>query len=295
MRLPQTPPPHGEYLSAYWSADLTGSPTRAPFPVVACRAMPRPADRVADFAPITLDQVSDADLMRRIDRKFLLGASHLPDLLDRCLSDYRILEVRGNRLRGYLTRYFDTPDLALYSAHHAGRLPRSKVRTREYLDTGERYLEVKRRVNTGRADKSRLPIPTGVAIPLDRLDDLAADLPDGFRESLREVLTVAYTRITLVHRTAPERMTVDIGLRLTTGERTATHPSVAFIEVKQSRWGGSPSVAVLRALGAQEGSISKYCLGVVSLMDGVRTNLFKEAAARVHRIGAGEDVLVTAQ
>jgi len=249
-----------------------------------------PADRVTEFAPISLDQVSDAELLRRIDRKFLLEEAGLRDLLGGCLGEYRVLEVGGNRLRRYLTRYFDTPDFALYHAHHAGRLPRSKVRIRQYLDTGERYLEVKRRTNTGRADKARLPIPADATAPLDLLDGLAPDLSLATRDSLREVLTVAYTRITLVHLTAPERMTVDIELELTAGDHTAAFPSVAFVEVKQSRWGGSPSIGLLRELGAQEGSISKYSLGVASLIDGVRTNLFKEAAARVHRIGAAEDV-----
>jgi hypothetical protein len=256
--------------------------------------LPRATERVSEFEPITLDQVSDADLMRRIDRKFLLNDRDLPDLLDDCLGEYRILEVGGRRLRSYLTRYFDTPDLALYHAHHAGRLPRFKVRIREYLDTSERFLEMKRRTNTGRADKSRALITDEVSHALDLLGELSAEVTPGFTKSLREVLSVAYTRITLVHRTALERLTVDVDLRLTAGERTITYPNVAFIEVKQHQRGGSPSVALLRELGAREGSISKYCLGVIDLIEGVRTNLFNEAAAGVHRIGATEDVHVHA-
>src|SRR5688500_9872946 len=81
-------------------------------------AMSHIADRAARFSAITLDELSDADLMRRIDRKFLLNDRDLSGLLDGCLDDYRILEVSGTRLREYLTRYFDTPDLALYHAHH---------------------------------------------------------------------------------------------------------------------------------------------------------------------------------
>ena len=275
-------------------ADVTLTSLRPGAAGVLSRAMPSALDRATEFAPITLDQLSDAGLMRRIDRKFLMNDRDLRDLLAGCLGEYRILDVTGSRSRGYLTRYFDTPDLMLYRAHHSGRLPRSKVRIREYIDTGERYVEVKRRTNTGRVDKARLRISSDMSMPLDWLAGHVDDLPLAMLDTLREVVQVTYTRLTLVHGTVPERMTVDVGLALTAGDRTVTYPSVAFVEVKQHQWGGSPSIARLRALGIREGSISKYCLGVADLIDGARTNLFNEAAARVRRIGATEEIHVHA-
>ena len=66
--------------------------------------------------------------MDRVDTKFLLPAVSAPGILASLADGYRVLEVSERRLSRYSTRYFDTPDLRLYHAHHAGRGRRYKVR-----------------------------------------------------------------------------------------------------------------------------------------------------------------------
>ena len=59
------------------------------------------------------------------------------------------------RLHHYQTVYFDTVDLALYTAHHDQRRNRYKVRSRRYVDSSQAFLEVKHKVNSNRTIKSR--------------------------------------------------------------------------------------------------------------------------------------------
>jgi hypothetical protein len=240
-------------------------------------------ETAARFERIALDELGDAALMRRVDRKFVVPAGCVEALLATCVGAYRVLEVNGMRLSRYATRYFDTPELALYHAHHADRAPRAKVRIREYVDTGQRFVELKRRTNTGRTHKSRVSLNGAAAAALDALRDLPEFPATGLARSdmLGAVLDVDYTRITLVHRTAPERVTVDLNVALSHGARIMRYHGVAFAELKQPRIGPSPFVDALRSVGAREGAISKYCLGVASLVDGAKTNRFKPALARL--------------
>ena len=75
-----------------------------------------------------------------MDTKFMVPAKEVVRILTRLDGDYRALEVDGVRVRGYRSLYFDSPDLALYNAHHGGRLPRYKVRVRSYRESNEHFL-----------------------------------------------------------------------------------------------------------------------------------------------------------
>jgi hypothetical protein len=242
----------------------------------------------AGFEGIGLDQLRQDSLMQRVDRKFAVPATRVADILSACHDDYRMLEVGGSRLRRYLTRYFDTPELALYHAHHAGRLPRSKVRIREYLDSGDRYLEVKRRSNTAQTSKWRVLLRRDDDRPLDSHALLPRIVPDDVIANLTEVLSVAYVRMTLVHASEAERITVDVGLEVSTGYRAVRYSGMALVEVKQAHRGGTPSVARLRACRGRESSISKYCLGVVTLIEGAKTNRFKHSVVQLARLGSDD-------
>jgi hypothetical protein len=234
------------------------------------------------FEPVALAELRESTLLERVDRKFVARASQLAGLLLATRPDYRVLEVNGLRCHRYLTRYFDTPALACYHAHHAGRLPRAKVRIREYQDSGERYFEVKRRSNTGKTSKARVLLAAGVSGG-DELRRLAADAVPDLGADLHEVLDVAYTRITLVHATNIERVTLDLNLCVSAGVRVVPYHATLFVEVKQARRAASPFVDALRAHRIRERSMSKYCLGVVSLVESAKTNLFRRAVRRLQQ------------
>ena len=200
-----------------------------------------------------------------------------------------MLEVSGRRLSRYSTRYFDTPDLRLYHAHHAGRARRFKVRVRTYVDSEARYLEVKLRSNRGRTTKQRVSLAHDLLDPMQRLE--LEDLL-GIRETLsprelRESMVVDYTRLTLVRGDSPERITLDFMLRFSRGSENRCYPGVVVAEMKQPRRVRSPFVEAVRAGGVRAGSFSKYCLGVAALAPEARTNRFRGALRRLETTDGG--------
>lgn len=257
---------------------------------------PTPADplaavgrAVASLAPIGLAGLASAALMDRVDTKYLLPADRVPALLLGAGSAYRVLEVEGRRLSRYHTRYYDTDDLALYHAHHRGRALRHKVRVRSYVDLGHHYLEVKRRANTGRTTKARVRLPEHEAAA-DALSALARDplrpvAPAEPAHALRPTVDVAYTRVTLVHRTLAERVTLDLALTVRGRDGEATFPALATVEVKQARRGHSAFADALRRAGGRAESMSKYCVAVATCDDRARVNRFRPLLHAIHRIG----------
>ena len=113
---------------------------------------------IAEFDPISLEEMDNVKLQDRVDTKYVLGAAELDDVLKAMLPDYRLLEVKGVRGTNYRSLYFDTPDLKHFQDHHNKRTFRVKVRFREYVGSGLTFLEVKRKTGTGRTDKARMKV-----------------------------------------------------------------------------------------------------------------------------------------
>ena len=242
---------------------------------------------LAALQPVTLEQAQSAALMDRIDTKYVLPSLLVPDVLSACGDEYRVLEIDGARASRYSTLYFDTPELLFYRRHHAGHLNRHKVRIRTYEDTGAHFLEVKRKDNHRRTTKSRVAVRTCTPAELALLCDAAFQqiLPPTPAERLEPVLRVDYRRITLVNKTSAERVTLDFMLRFTRGRDTTAFPALVIAEVKQARRNPSVFRELMRTQHVREGAMSKYCLGVATLIDGARANRFKPAIRRMVRTG----------
>jgi hypothetical protein len=260
-------------------------------------AAPRPTERsvspglleaVERIEGVPLEETQSVALLDRTDTKYILPLERIPGLLAGCASDYRVVEVAGNRFCGYSTRYFDSDDLFFYRQHHDGRGHRHKVRIRTYEESGIHFLEVKQRNNHGRTAKSRVPVGSRLAHELDRLDDhVFADLAlPVTRDALHPVLRVDYTRVTLVSRHDVERVTVDLMLRYAAGTAMAAFPGIVVVEIKQARRAPTPLRQALRALRVPEGGISKYCLGVAKLRPDARSNRFRPVVRRMTEMGA---------
>jgi hypothetical protein len=239
------------------------------------------------FEGVALEDLGDMASSDRIDTKFLVPLIQLPTILESCAPAYRMLEVEGRRPSRYRTLYFDTPALALYHAHHSGRLPRHKVRLRAYEDTGTRFLEIKQKTNKRRTLKSRFVLPKSVP---DAAAVLAVDPGEALGQllswgHLRPVLTVEYTRLTLVAKCGMERVTLDLVPSFRTGGARRSLPAVAIVEVKREAHGRSRALEVVRGLRLREASLSKYCIGVATLHPAAKRNRFRETIRSIERMG----------
>ncbi|MDF7818807.1 polyphosphate polymerase domain-containing protein [Runella sp. MFBS21] len=227
------------------------------------------------YEPISLAEMDGVKLMNRTDAKFLVPLSMLSSILDDLRPHYRLLEIEGQRMCDYQTLYFDTPDLQFYHEHQAGRFNRYKIRQRNYVQTDVSFTEVKFKNNKGRTIKTRIPIkkvtPT---IGEETQAFLRRQTP--FEPSLlTPVLWVDYTRLTLVSRTTAERLTLDLNLSFRNDSTRKSYEQLVIAEVKQDSLKHSMFLDLMKRYQLRQGSLSKYCLGVISLNEAVKQNRFK--------------------
>jgi hypothetical protein len=232
--------------------------------------------RLGAFESISLAQTNElAGLMRRVDTKYVIRPDQLEHILQEWVLTHRVLEIENKRIFHYHSIYYDTPALDLYHAHHAGAGSRVKFRVREYTDTQLSFYEVKQRSNKGITDKQRLRLRESV-----QLSGLITHAQQQYARNLRqdnmqEALQVDYDRITLVAKDREERITIDLNLVYRAEGREISFPDRVIIEVKHGRGKQSPERDRFRRFGVRAGSISKYCLGILSLYPHVKQNRFK--------------------
>lgn len=111
---------------------------------------------VPQWEPVSLPElVNTAELLTRVDRKYLLREHDAFETLARAATGSRVLEIEKNRIFRYESVYFDTPDHLSYRLTALSRRRRFKLRTRCYVDTGGTYLELKTKNGRGATTKER--------------------------------------------------------------------------------------------------------------------------------------------
>ncbi len=228
------------------------------------------------FEPVSLEEIKAARLQKRMDTKYLFHESLLPDILRDLADDYNILEVDGLRMQRYKTRYYDTPDFELYRQHHNGQRDRFKLRVRSYLNSDLDFLEVKRKDNHDRTQKSRLP---AVESPMEESPKIKSFLQKTF--PLNEHIYIpkivnSFYRIALVSKHDQERLSIDFDIRFLSSTTQFALPGVVVAEVKQPRFSvRSAFIQHMRDAGRRPTSFSKYCVGVALAYPQLKRNNFK--------------------
>ncbi|MDO4260414.1 MAG: polyphosphate polymerase domain-containing protein [Actinomycetaceae bacterium] len=245
----------------------------------------------ADLSPISLEQLNrSAALLTRVDRKYILYADELPEILEAMSVDVRILDINGRRSHSYSSTYFDTDDLLSFRGTAHPRRRRFKVRTRTYSDSGQAYLELKTRGKGGATVKERVAIPLGVAQSgrlspaMRRWVDTHIDplVYEGVADYLSPTLLGNYQRATLLI-SGGGRATIDAELEwhlLAAGlEASREHLSLPEMVIVETKSGASPSSfdELLWQSGHRPARISKYATAMAAMVNGLPSN-------RWHRI-----------
>ena len=241
------------------------------------------------FAPISLAEMDGVKLMNRVDTKYLTDRTTLADVLrDAAAAGYRVLVADGSRISPYDSIYFDTDALRMFTDHRNQKLRRQKVRTRAYVNSGEAYLEVKRKNNQGRTKKKRTGIPMA-DLPDFRNNDAACRYLAGHSDfearELLPTLETAFLRITLVNPDLTERLTIDTDLRFKnfrTGLETSLGDAV-IIELKQGGRGASAMKGILLDHRVKVARLSKYCIAVTLTDPSARAGRFKEKVRLIEK------------
>lgn len=229
-----------------------------------------------------MDEVA---LLDRHDTKYIFNREELLTLLPLLRRDYYVLEVLGKRASAYMSLYFDSEKLDFYSLHQRGKKNRVKIRMRKYVDSELTFLEIKLKNNKNRTVKSRMEIED-ISESLSPADMAFINETAGKQEELKPQVYNEFNRITLVHKTEPERLTLDIGLSFSVpnGKRNPLEELV-IAELKQDVVNRYSTFAQLaKKMMIRPERISKYCLGIALLIDDVKKNQIKEKLLRIAKL-----------
>jgi hypothetical protein len=248
------------------------------------------APDLSEFDPVSLEELenSEARLMSRKEKKFLMTLDQCRGLLSDLKDNYRVLEIGNSKIGRYETVYYDTDTFMMYLQHHNGRAHRYKVRSRFYCSTNKTFLEVKERKNTGRTVKKRLE--TGAAGPLTE------EKPAEFLKNVipyditmfHPVLSTIYSRVTLVSKDLVERMTLDLSLSFRNKETGYVLPGIVVGEIKYNGpLSCSRAFSGLKQRGIRKTRFSKYCIGVSFLYSQQKQNRFKQLHMKIDTLAGG--------
>lgn len=233
-------------------------------------------DILSTYAPATPQLLDSRRLLKRTDTKFLFNRQHLTTLFSTLSRDYALLTMSHSVWQEYSSDYFDTDDLQMYNDHRRGRRIRQKVRLRHYLDREMTFLEVKNKRRSKETIKfrSRLPFLTRQLSELDQRFLKKAGAPPNL--CMEPKLSSVFRRITLVGLKTIERVTFDLGLKVSNQQSSHRFRQAIIAEVKQTRFSPtSPIMLGLRACGIRPSRASKYCIGTMTLNNNIRSNRLK--------------------
>lgn len=242
------------------------------------------------MAPITLKEMKAVRLMNRVDDKYLINRRQLMELLERIAPQYFVQRIDGEALAPYHTLYFDTEDLAMYTAHHNRKLNRQKLRVRCYRSNQTTFFEIKNKNNKGKTNKIRIPIETEL---FDRCLDVAEVREFLQKESpypidtLRDQLENSFRRITLVDKGMHERVTIDSEIQFKNHTSGIDYDLSPLVVMEVKREVGGPSTAIDKALmdmRIHPKRMSKYCIGTALTAPNAKVNRFKDKLRYIERV-----------
>ena len=250
------------------------------------------ASCLPDFPPISLEEMREVRLMDRVDTKYVTNETVLLQILAEAnRQGYRALESVCGKIQPYDSIYFDTGCMDMYRDHHNRRLVRQKIRTRQYLHSGDTYLEIKKKNNKSRTKKKRMAIPAAAFRDYreEPVMNRFVEEYSGYRpEQLHPCLETVFNRITLVNAAKTERVTIDSSLRFVNVANSVESDlgNAVVIELKQEGRAASGMKRILLDLRVKPLRMSKYCIGTALTDPQVPNHRFKLKIRKINKIAA---------
>ena len=236
------------------------------------------------FETITLSEMDDVKLMSRTDTKFVFNFLRLPEFLEKLSRFYKVLLIDGNLIHDYKSLYFDTEDRKFYIEHHNRRVNRNKIRFREYVGSGLTFLEIKLKNNKGKTIKKRI-----------KVDSISEEITEQQQKYIHKIIGypievsakqwINFSRVTFVHKTQKERLTMDINLTFNNKKDEGDLKNIVIAEVKQERMSRSSDfMRIAKEMSILPMRLSKYCMSTLSLNPKLKKNRFKEKSLFINKL-----------
>tara|TARA_X000000368_G_C22983554_1_gene691041 strand:+ start:124 stop:870 length:747 start_codon:yes stop_codon:yes gene_type:complete len=239
---------------------------------------------ISDFSKISLSEMDDVKLMSRTDTKFTFNISKLPNLILKLSEHYKVLEIDKERIHDYKSLYFDTDDRKFFLDHHNGRVNRNKIRFREYVGSGLTFLEIKLKNNKGKTIKKRIKVKE-ISEKFSKKQTNFVNDKLGDDIDVKSKQWINFSRITFVHKTMKERLTMDINLTFENKENKGDLKDIVIAEVKQERMSrNSDFMKIAKEMSILPIRLSKYCVSTISLNPEIKKNKFKEKLLFINKL-----------
>lgn len=238
---------------------------------------------VNKFSAISLHEMNSVALMKRTDTKFIINNIQLISILENIKDEYKVLEIKDDRVMSYSSLYFDTINNKFYKDHHNGKNNRTKIRQRKYVESNLCFLEIKQKNGKGETNKSRIAINDFEEVLTNSSKEYVSEITQT-KYDLTPSLWNSFNRITLVNIERKERVTIDLNLSYKMNELEKNFQNLVVVEVKQERFNRkSKIVKALKQIKQHPYSISKYCIGMISLYNDLKYNVFKKKLIRINK------------
>ena len=236
------------------------------------------------FETITLSEMDDVKLMSRTDTKFVFNFLRLPEFLEKLSRFYKVLLIDENLIHDYKSLYFDTEDRKFYIEHHNRRVNRNKIRFREYVGSGLTFLEIKLKNNKGKTIKKRIKVDS-ISEEITKKQQRYIHKIIGYPIEVSAKQWINFSRVTFVHKTQKERLTMDINLTFNNKKDEGDLKNIVIAEVKQERMSRSSDfMRVAKEMSILPMRLSKYCMSTLSLNPKLKKNRFKEKQLFINKL-----------
>ncbi len=180
--------------------------------------------------------------------------------------------------------YYDTEDRKFYIDHHNSRVNRNKIRFREYVGSGLTFLEIKRKNNKGKTIKKRMKVKA-INKELSEKQLSYIEKIIGKPMEVSAMQWINFSRITFVHKTQKERLTMDINLTFENTNDKGDLKQIIIAEVKQERMSRSSDfMRIAKEMHILPIRISKYCMSSLELNPELKRNRFKKKVLFINKL-----------
>ncbi|MCB0510728.1 MAG: polyphosphate polymerase domain-containing protein [Chitinophagales bacterium] len=240
---------------------------------------------IAQFEAISLREMNAIRLMNRQDTKYIFHERLLPKILTELKEDYRILEIDGQRISSYENIYFESPNFDIYSMHQRGKMNRTKIRIRKYVESSLSFIEVKFKNNKSRTIKTRFLLEEEENFHSTRVQEFLKQNSKMELSQLSEEIAINFSRITLAHKSMEDRCTLDFNLQVKWKDQAYAFEKLVVAELKQEKFRHASAFNLcLKRQHIYPASFSKYCFGILKLKPELKHNNFKPKLHHLEKV-----------
>lgn len=250
--------------------------------------------KLKTFNQISLSQLNaQASFLDRIDTKYLLTEEEFKNVLKDLEEEFYVLDINEKSVFEYESVYMDTKEYGFYYQHQNWEKNRTKVRTRNYLDSSIAFFEYKQKQNWVTRKfryqfKDTMEHGTMNKESNKFFEWVYQSFYSASPESIFPALATKYHRITFCSKSNDERVTVDFNVRLqdlrNEGKDIISLDNLVILESKSMSKDGKSAQIMKKYDIKKAGSCSKYSLWLCYQWMVEETSRFKSTMNKIEKI-----------